>query len=164
MKVFCTTRTFACACWLFSDFSDHCEDIASSMIIIILYRVILVGRDSSVRIATLYGLDGPEIVSRWGKIFRTCSDQLWGPPILPYNRCRVSLSGVKRPGRGVNHLPPSSADVKERVEYTFTSLRVFMAYSRVNFTLTWSYICGISQKRISLLYSRRNYVLAQAVC
>ena len=28
----------------------------------------------------------------------------------------VSLPGVKRPGRGVDHLPPSSAEVKERIE------------------------------------------------
>ena len=27
-----------------------------------------------------------------------------------------SFSGVKRPGRGVNHPPPFSAEVKERVE------------------------------------------------
>jgi len=28
----------------------------------------------------------------------------------------VSFPGVKRPGRGVDHPPPSSAEVKERVE------------------------------------------------
>ena len=33
------------------------------------------GRDSSVGIATRYGLDGPRIESRWGEIFRTCPDQ-----------------------------------------------------------------------------------------
>jgi hypothetical protein len=27
-----------------------------------------------------------------------------------------SFPGVKRPGRGVDHPPPSSAEVKERVE------------------------------------------------
>jgi len=27
-----------------------------------------------------------------------------------------SFSGVKRPGRGVDHSPPYSAEVKERVE------------------------------------------------
>ena len=31
----------------------------------------------------------------------------------------VSFPGVKRPGRGVNHPPPSSAEVKERVEFHF---------------------------------------------
>jgi hypothetical protein len=35
---------------------------------------------------------------------------------LLYNRYRV-IPGVKRPGRGVEHPPPSSAEVKERVEH-----------------------------------------------
>jgi len=30
------------------------------------------GRDSSVSIATRYGLDGPGIESQWGEILRTC--------------------------------------------------------------------------------------------
>jgi hypothetical protein len=40
-------------------------------------------------------------------------DRLWGPHSLLY---RVSFQEVKRPGRGVNHPPPFSAEVKERVE------------------------------------------------
>ena len=35
---------------------------------------------------------------------------------LLYNGYHVSFPGVKRPGRGVNHPPKSSAEVKERVE------------------------------------------------
>jgi hypothetical protein len=45
-----------------------------------------------------------------------------------------SFPGVKRPGRGVDHPPPSSVVVKERVEmylYSWASV----ARSRVNFTL-----------------------------
>jgi hypothetical protein len=38
-----------------------------------------------------------------------------GLPSLVYNGYRVSFPGVKRPGRGVDHPPPSSAEVKERV-------------------------------------------------
>jgi hypothetical protein len=38
----------------------------------VLYRV---GPGSSVGIATDYGLDGPEIESRWGEIFRACPDR-----------------------------------------------------------------------------------------
>jgi hypothetical protein len=46
-----------------------------------------------------------------------------------------SFPGVKRPGRGVDHPPSSSAKVKERVQlYTSTSLWAFMACSRVTFT------------------------------
>ena len=75
------------------------------------------GRDSSVGIATRYGLDGGGIEFRWGpRFFRIRPDQPWGPPSLLYNGYRLSFPGVKRPGRGVDHLPPSSAEVKETVE------------------------------------------------
>jgi hypothetical protein len=40
---------------------------------------------------------------------------------------------VKRSGRGVNHPPPSSAEVKERVDIYFYFLCVFKACSRVKF-------------------------------
>jgi hypothetical protein len=43
-------------------------------------------------------------------------DRPWDPFGLLYHEYRVSLPGVKRPERGVNHPPPSSAEVKERVE------------------------------------------------
>jgi hypothetical protein len=72
--------------------------------------------DSSVGIATGYGLGGPGIECRWGEVFRVCPYRPWGPPNLLYNGYRVSFPEVKRPGRGVNHPLPSSAEVKERVE------------------------------------------------
>jgi hypothetical protein len=72
--------------------------------------------NSVVGIATCYELDGPGIESRWGEIFRSRPNRPWGPPSLLYNGYRVCFSGVKRPGRGVEHPPPSSARVKERVE------------------------------------------------
>ena len=49
------------------------------------------------------------------QISHTRPDQSWGPPSLLYNGYRVYFPGVKRPGRGVNHSPPSSVEVKERV-------------------------------------------------
>jgi hypothetical protein len=52
-----------------------------------------VGRDSSVGIATRYGLDGPGIESRWGEIFRTLPDRPWGPSTLLYNGYRVFPGG-----------------------------------------------------------------------
>jgi hypothetical protein len=36
--------------------------------------------------------------------------------VWKYTMGTGSFPGVKRPGRGVNHPPPSSAEVKERVE------------------------------------------------
>jgi len=39
----------------------------------------------------------------------------------PYTMDTGSFPGVKRPGHDVNHPPPSSAEVKERVELSSTS-------------------------------------------
>ena len=70
-------------------------------------------RDSSVGIATGYGLDGPGIESRWGQIFCTCPDRPCGPPSLLYNGYRVFPGGKDRPGRDANPSLPSSAVVME---------------------------------------------------
>jgi hypothetical protein len=43
-------------------------------------------------------------------------------PSLLYNGYRVSFSGVKRPGRGAYHPPPSSSEVKERMQLYFYTL------------------------------------------
>jgi hypothetical protein len=61
------------------------------------------GRDSSVGIATGYGLDGP------GSRFST-PVQI-GPWVYPasYTMGTVPFPGVKRPGRGVGHPPTSVA-------------------------------------------------------
>jgi len=39
-----------------------------------------------------------------------------GPPSLPYNWYRVYFPRVNRQGRGADHPPLSSAEVKESVE------------------------------------------------
>jgi len=49
------------------------------------------------------------------EIFRTRPDRSWGPPSLLYNGYRVFHGGKVQPGCGVDHQPPSSAEVKERV-------------------------------------------------
>ena len=51
-----------------------------------------------------------------GEICRTRQDQPWGPLSLLYKGYWVSFPGVKRPEPGVDRPPPSSAEVKERVE------------------------------------------------
>ena len=52
------------------------------------------GRDSSVGIATRYGLDGPWIESRWGAKFSApVHTGLGGPPSLLYNGYRVFPGG-----------------------------------------------------------------------
>ena len=50
------------------------------------------------------------------EIFGTGPNRPWGPPSLLWNGYRVSFPGVKRLGCGVNHPPPFSAEVQERVE------------------------------------------------
>jgi len=76
-----------------------------------------VDRDSSVGIATLYGLDGMGIEYRWERDF-SASVQT-GPGAHPAS-CTVgtgSLSqGVKWPVDGADHPTPSNANIKERVE------------------------------------------------
>ena len=58
------------------------------------YVVRMVGWDSSVGLATDYGLDGPGIDSRFGgEIFRTRPDWSWVPPSLLYSGYRVYPGG-----------------------------------------------------------------------
>jgi hypothetical protein len=84
----------------------------------LVYRV---SRDGSVGMATRYGLDDPGIESPWGRSF---PHRPWGPPSLLYNGYWASFPGVKRPGCSVNHPPPYSAEVKERVELNLKAKQV----------------------------------------
>ena len=87
-----------------------------------LYTYIIRGRDSSVGIATRYGPDGPGIETRVGARFSAPVQTGPGAHSASYTMGTGSLPGVKRPGRGVDHPPPSRAEVKERVElYVYSS-------------------------------------------
>jgi hypothetical protein len=72
------------------------------------------GRDSSVGIATRYGLDGQVIESRWERNFprpfRLALGLTQTPFIVP-----GLFSVIKRSAHGVDHPSSSSAEVKERV-------------------------------------------------
>ena len=74
------------------------------------------GRDSSVGIATRYGLDGPGIESQWGARFSASVQTGPGAHPASYTVGTGSFPRVKRQGRSVDHLPPSSAEVEGRVE------------------------------------------------
>ena len=81
-----------------------------------MFYVIMWVHDVSAGIETLYGLDGPGIESRLGEeIFRT---RQTGPGShqASYTIGTGSFPGVKRPGRDDDHPPPSTAEVKERVD------------------------------------------------
>ena len=75
------------------------------------------GPGSIVGIATAYGMDGPGIESRRGARF---SAPVQTGPEAHQAPCTVgtgSFPGVKeRPGRDADTSPPSSAEVKNRVE------------------------------------------------
>ena len=74
-------------------------------------------RDSLVGIAIRYGLGGTGIEFRWRRYFPHSSRQTLGPNQPPVQ----GVPGIKRPERGVDHPPPSSVEVNERVEsYTST--------------------------------------------
>jgi hypothetical protein len=75
----------------------------------------MVVRGSSVITATRYGPDGLRIESHWGA--RIYAPVQTGPGAHPafYTMGTGSFLGVKQLGRGVEHPPLYSAEVKERV-------------------------------------------------
>jgi hypothetical protein len=75
------------------------------------------GQDSSVGIATGYGLDDLGIESRWGRDFLHESRPPLGPIQPLYSGYRVFSRG-KAGGRDADHMPPSSAKVTKGWSYT----------------------------------------------
>ena len=73
-------------------------------------------RDSSVGIATRYGLQGPGIESRRAARFSAPVQTGYGAHPSSCTMGTGSFLGVKRPGRVADHPPPSSAEVEGRVE------------------------------------------------
>jgi hypothetical protein len=92
--------------------------IISCIVNSIMYSVS--GPGSSVGIATNYGLDGPGIESRWVRDFSNTSRPALRPTQPPVQWAPGLLPGVKRPGRGADHPPPSSTEVKKEYSYTST--------------------------------------------
>jgi len=87
------------------------------------------GRIPSLLVRDRYGLGGPGIESRWGsEIFRIRP----GTHSASYTAGTGSFPGVKRQGRGVDNPPPSSAEVKEKVD---VPLWVFVAVLGRTFTV-----------------------------
>jgi hypothetical protein len=73
------------------------------------------GLDSSVGVATRYGIDCRGIEPRWGRNFPQPYRPALGPTQTPVQWVPGLFQGIKRPGRGVDH-PLSGVEVKERVE------------------------------------------------
>ena len=72
-------------------------------------------------VRTCHPQDGPGIESRWGRDFPHPSRPALGPTQPPIQLVPSLFPDVKRPERGVDHPPPTSAKVKERVELYFHS-------------------------------------------
>jgi uncharacterized protein YjbI with pentapeptide repeats len=81
---------------------------------------ILVGRDSSVSIGTLYVLDGPGMESRRERDFPHPSRPTLGPNLYPLKWVLGLFPGVKRPGRDFEHPSTSSAEVEERIVHLYS--------------------------------------------
>ena len=62
--------------------------------------------------STVSGHDSEPLVTTG----RTKVWYIWGATSFLYNGYRIPFQGVSRPGRDVSHPPPSTAEVKERVE------------------------------------------------
>ena len=94
----------------------------------------VVGRDSSVGIATGYGLDGPGIESRWWRDFPHPFRPALRTNQLPIQKVPDLSTGVKRLRVALTtrlHLVPS---LKKEYSFTFTPLWAFVLCSRVTFT------------------------------
>jgi len=88
--------------------------------------------DSVVAIVTHYRLDGLGIETWWGRDFLHLS-RLVLRPTQPLIQWVPDLSrGVRRPGRGVDHPPPFSAEVKERVELYLPIWAFVACYRGIN--------------------------------
>jgi len=107
------------------------------------------GRGSSVGIATRYGLDGPGIEFRWGRVSAPVQTGL-GAHSASYTMGTGSLPGVKRPGRGADHPSPSSAEVEGRVElyiYIYIYLGMILR-SYLNWVNQVNYIAQKARKAL----------------
>jgi len=62
------------------------------------------------RLATVWTIRGSNPVG--SEIFHTRADRPWGPLSLVYHGYWVPFSGVKRPGRGIDHPYRSSGEAK----------------------------------------------------
>jgi DNA-binding sugar fermentation-stimulating protein len=75
-----------------------------------------VERDSIDGVATRYRLDGPGIKSQCKVRFSAHVQTCPGAHPVSYIMDTGSLLGLERPRRRVGHSPPSSTEVKERIE------------------------------------------------
>jgi hypothetical protein len=105
------------------------------------------GRDSSVGIATRYGLDGPGIESRWGARFSAPVQTGPGAHPASYTKGIGSFPGVERPGRGVDHPSHLVPRLKSRA-IPLLLLWTFADCSRMNFTFYHPFVMSRGRNNI----------------
>jgi hypothetical protein len=119
--------------------------------------------DSSVGIATRYGLEGPGIESQWGEIFRTYRDRLRGPPSLLYNGYRVFPGGKGDRGVMLTTHPLPVLRLRKSWAIPPLTLRVLLGlvrgslYQFTGYTIT----SGLSTKHIVCKCALKNYCVIQ---
>jgi len=73
------------------------------------------------------------------EMFCTRPDWPWGSPYLLYNGYRLSFPGLKQLELRVNHPPPMSEEVEERVKlHIFFPLCAFVECPKVNVSFTFT--------------------------
>lgn len=97
-------------------------------------------------------------------LFSKSPDHLWGPPGLQFSVYPGSVPGIRRPGRQVNHLLPSSAVVENKWSNSSTPppTKSFHGVDSVLFTLSCFAVLGgwVGGKIVSLtllLFYRYKY-------
>ena len=125
--------------------------VASENLDVILRSGIEVGRVGVFGIATRYGLDGPGIVSRWGRDFPQPS-RLALEPTQPFKQWLPSPFPAGK-AAGAWNWPSisSSGEVKDRAELYFTSNLGINDLLRVNLTFTFYQGLGLVPYRVTTI-------------
>ena len=111
MSFYLNNKTIVVRPWIFVQLIDQPINALNK-----IQFITDIKQDSTVGIATRYGLDGPGIESRWGWDCPHQSRKALGPTQSLVRRVPGPFPGDKAVGCGVDHPPTSSAEVKVRVE------------------------------------------------
>jgi hypothetical protein len=137
--------------WQTKKFPPFVSDVDFWIFIHVLYT--LVCRDSSVGITTRYGLDGPGIELPLAAKFSAPFQTGTGAHPASYTMVTASFPGLKRRGRGVDHSPPSSAEVTERVElYIYFPFRPSWLFLGWDLLYLFTIFCGVISCSSSLIF------------
>jgi hypothetical protein len=111
------------------------------------------GRDSSVGIATRYGLDGPGIECRLGRDYPHPSRPALGPTQLPIQWVPDLFPGGKAAGAWLWPPTPPSAEIKERLElYLYSpSGSSWPVLGR-----TLPFTCGVNDRETPRMHKERK--------